>query len=268
METSRIEVKPTAQRCTVHHVHGEPRPRNIKDIESAPWEPVVWHDAAVMESLLAIRRRAELQALDAVRWYNSKKDSKRWWSRWLRGWAITFTVLGGLVPFIAATGLLHAKPGSQESNEVIALHFNQFGYVFLGLAAGCVAFDRFFGFSSNWMRYIAAALRIETATTKFRFDWEQVIAPLRGVAPLEPEVVNTLLKLIARYSLAVREAIEHETGAWMMEFQTNLSQFDKETKALFDGARQERQALDAKHKLEARAKARQAKGASGNRKGT
>jgi hypothetical protein len=221
-----------------------------KNIEPKPFECIHWAENTMIEGLSKLRARAEQQALDAVAWYYAKKTSKNFWSRWLRFWAIGLTVVGGLVPILSASGMVEAALryyGWKELTDIqrIELHFNQLSYLLIGLAAGCVAFDRFFGFSTNWMRYIGAAMRIETARIRFAFEWEHLMAPLQGKQPGEEEL-RELLESIARFSLAIREAIEQETGAWILEFQTNLSQLDKETKALFEGARNEKIAVEEK----------------------
>jgi len=202
-----------------------------------------------MSGLLQLRERAELQASEAVSWYYAKKRSKNFWSRWLRFWAIAFTVLGGLVPVLASTGLIEPmlrhffNVSDRKDIQLVELHFNQFGYVLIGLAAGCVAFDRFFGFSTNWMRYIGAAMRIETARIRFGFEWEHLVAPMAGQDPT-PDQTRELLEVIEKFSLATREAVEQETGAWISEFQTNLSQLNKDSKDFFEGARNEKKAIE------------------------
>jgi len=89
------------------------------------------------------------------------------------------------------------------------------------------------------MRYIGAAMRIETARVKFGFEWEHLVAPLAGKEP-DANQIKEILEAIEKFSLAIREAIERETGAWITEFQTNLSQLDKETKELFENAQNEK----------------------------
>jgi hypothetical protein len=219
-----------------------------KNIESRRSEAINWKESTTLEGLLKLRERADLQALDAINWYYEKKKQKNFASRWLRFWAISFTILGGLIPLLSAAGIVEAVLryyGAKAPGDihVAELRFNQFGYILIGLAAGCVAFDRFFGFSSNWMRYIGAAMRIETARVRFAFDWEYLVAPLGANEPT-PEEVRKLLEVIQKFSLDIREAIEQETGAWISEFQTNLAQLDKETKALFEGARSEKKAIE------------------------
>jgi SMODS and SLOG-associating 2TM effector domain 2 len=226
---------------------------DTKNIGAENWEKILWAQDTMLDGLSKLRERAESQALDAIGWYYEKKKSKNFWSRWLRFWAIAFTILGGLVPLLSAAGLVQIVLRYYSVNDPISiqlaeLHFNQLGYVLIGFAAGCVAFDRFFGFSTNWMRYIGAAMRIETARVKFAFEWEHLVAPLKGRDPNDNEV-RELLEAIEKFSLAIREAIEQETGAWITEFQTNLSQLDKETKALFEGAQNEKKGIEQKAQM-------------------
>ncbi len=229
-----------------------------KNIESRTFDAINWGDGTALDCLSRLRERTDRQALDAIAWYYDKKKSKNFWSRWLRFWAIGLTVLGGLIPVLSAAGIVQMALGrygnrNAAADQFLELRVNQLGYVFIGLAAGCIAFDRFFGFSTNWMRYIGAAMRIETARVRFAFEWEQIVAPLRG-RDLNEDEIRQMLQAIQRLSLDVREAIEQETGAWITEFQTNLAQLDKETKALFESARSEKKAL------ERRAQARGARG--------
>ena len=176
-----------------------------KDIEAVPWEAVHWEANNLMGGLSILRERAELQALDAIGWYYSKKKSKNFWSRWLRFWAILYTILGGLAPILSATGLAQLIAqyfyGNVDDRDLrlAEMRFNQCGYVLIGLAAGCLAFDRFFGFSTNWMRYIGAAMRIETARVRFRFEWERLAAPLKGSEP-DKDGLEDFLEAIERFA--------------------------------------------------------------------
>lgn len=223
-----------------------------KNIESREWEPIDWGKLPALEGLERMRDRAQQQAIETVDWYYSKKNSKNFWSRWLRLWAIAYTILGGLVPVLSAAGFIQLLSHywlhiGVERIQFWELRFNQLGYVFIGIAAGCVAFDRFFGFSTNWMRYIGATMRIETARVRFAYDWEHIVAPLKGAEP-DAKQIQELLEILEKFSLSVREAVETETSAWIAEFRTNLAQLDKETKELLEGARAERKAVDQRVK--------------------
>jgi hypothetical protein len=56
------------------------------------------------------------------------------------------------------------------------------GYLFLALAAAFVATDKFFGFSSGWIRYIRTGQVLMKELAEFRMDWAMLMAK-RGEPP-------------------------------------------------------------------------------------
>jgi hypothetical protein len=83
-------------------------------------------------------------AEDTIEWYMSAKERKARWSKALRVSCVVLATLGGVVPATAlATG--HAELGN-------------WGFIIFALAAGCLAHDRFFGYSSAWQRYMQTAM--------------------------------------------------------------------------------------------------------------
>lgn len=97
----------------------------------------------MLDEVSKLRNRAELQSLNAVGWYYDKKKAKNFGSRWLRFWAITLTVFGGLIPLLSSAGIVQALlwyfAKETPNVQLVELRFNQFGYVLIGLAAGCVS---------------------------------------------------------------------------------------------------------------------------------
>ena len=59
---------------------------------------------------------------------------------------------------------------------------------------------------------------------------------LAGATP-SGAVLEALLQKIQDFCVAARTLVERETQAWVMEFQTNLSQLEKEARAAMDSAR-------------------------------
>jgi SMODS and SLOG-associating 2TM effector domain 2 len=88
----------------------------------------------------------------------------------------TLRIMGGLVPIIKAT--LH-----QTEIDRIPFDFGQAGYLLIAEAAGCVGLDRFFGYSTGWIRYITTAMAIEKSLEEYRMEWARNIAKLRGAPP-------------------------------------------------------------------------------------
>jgi hypothetical protein len=182
-----------------------------------------------------LRQYVEDDVEAAIHWYYAKKPWKASASQLLKLLTLVSTGLGGLLPIVSATGVFSASlPETQR--QFRNLQINQIGYFCFGLAAAFLAFDKYFGYSTGWMRYITAAMSLETALRNFRLDWAKTTAGLAGATP-SGAVLETLLQKIQDFCVAARTLVEKETQAWVTEFQTNLSQLEKEAKAAMDSAR-------------------------------
>ena len=62
------------------------------------------------------------------------------------------------------------------------------------------------------------------------------MAKMRG-APPSTEQLEGLIQTCAVFSLAIKGQVEQETKAWVVEFQTNLSQLEKDLQAKADEAK-------------------------------
>ncbi|MEU7904247.1 SLATT domain-containing protein [Actinoplanes sp. NPDC049118] len=164
-----------------------------------------WRDPAA--TLERLRAWAEANASEARDWYLRDKALKRVGSRTLRALAILFAVVGGVAPLLAATE-------GRSAN---------WGYVMLALAAGCVAFDHFFGLSSGWMRDITTARALERRLGKFRFAWTAVNADAAFGA--DATTVKAGLELIEQFASDVADLIDGETAEWLTEFRANITNF-------------------------------------------
>jgi hypothetical protein len=198
---------------------------------SLPLAGLSWKGEEVEASLRAVRDHVENEASALIRWYYTRKAPKAFMSWWLRLLAIIFTGLGGLVPIIAAFGLSNIPIGSSY-----VLPFGQLGYLFLALAAACVLFDKFFGFSTGWVRYVTTAMKLEKMREDFRLDWARLMAKLGGQTPT-PEQIEQLIQRCREFSLAAKSQVELETQAWVAEFQSNLSQLQQEARTRLESAR-------------------------------
>lgn len=171
----------------------------------------VWSaSGAPAEALESLRQEAEVLVQGKMDWYLRKKESKKWLSLWLRCAAIIFGIAGGLCPLVG---------GSVRGIELFRL-----GYVLLGVAGGLVLFDTLFGVSSSWMRYMAAAQRIERARDRFRLQWMALSNRSGGdVADRQDEMVARL----ERFVDDIHGIVEDETDAWIAEFQKGISRLER-----------------------------------------
>ena len=188
-----------------------------------------WKELDVDTSLATLREYVENEAQRQIDWYHAKRKVKASVSTGLRFVAILLFVLGGLVPIVKATL-------APETIRRIGFDFGQTGYLLLAVAAGCVAMDRFFGYSSGWIRYVTTALALEKSLEEFRLEWARYIAKLRGGQPNESEL-DQLIRTCETFNLAIRGQIEQKTKAWVTEFENNLSQLGRDLEAKADEAK-------------------------------
>jgi hypothetical protein len=192
----------------------KPRRRLLRgDLTPAPMVVLTVEDwrnpAAALDTL---RRWAENEAGQAIEWYLRDKIAKRLGSRILRALAILLAVAGGVAPLLTA--------GSAGNTN--------WGYVLLALAAGCLAFDHFFGLSSGWMRDIATVQALQRRLAQFRFAWIEANAE-QALSSTYAADVKQRLGLIERFAADLAQLVNTETGAWLTEFQTNMSKLDGQT---------------------------------------
>lgn len=194
--------------------------------QPSPLSNLSWKDADIQNSLQELRQYVESEAQKQIDWYYAKKTRKAQMSVVLRFVSIVLFVLGGLVPIIKAT---------LPSTIIAALPFDfgQAGYLLIGIAAGCLGLDRYFGYSTGWIRYITTAFAIEKSVDQYRLDWTQQMAKTRG-APPTAEQLQALIQTCATFSLTIKSHVEQETKAWVTEFQSNLAQLQKDLQARAD----------------------------------
>lgn len=229
-QKSDTSEKPTdAQRQALQTKTNSP---NI-DVPELRVQDLTWNsDSEVQNSIVRIYQYAEATANDCIVWYGRKKRSKASMSRLLRGLAIFFTTIGGLTPIIRAL-----RPYTTESMQSVGnLDFGQLGYLFLGLAAACIAFDRFFGFSSGWMRYLTTKMTLERMLSEFRMDWAMMVAKLGNKAPTTDQV-QLMIQRLKEFLVAINTNVEQETQTWVSEFKTNLAEIEKNAASQRESAR-------------------------------
>jgi hypothetical protein len=171
--------------------------------------PGQWSDQD--QALDQLREWAEDRAVEAINWYLRDKRAKRWASRLLRAAAVIAAVAGGALPLLSGT--------------VHGINAN-LGYVFLAAAAGCVAFDHFFGLSSGWMRDIAALQSLQGRLARFQLDWARWQARQAGVlgAAVSPaDALSAALDLIDELTTSVAQLIEAETAQWITDFSSSVA---------------------------------------------
>jgi hypothetical protein len=181
-----------------------------------------WDDEKREESIKLLYNFTCGTTKEAIEWYWRKKRVGRL-GRALRLFAILLTTAGGMVPILRSAGI-----GTSNNPTFFGL-LPEYGYVLVAVAAGLIALDRFFGFSSTWIRFVTTATTLHTGFTKFQLDWALLKARI-GARKLTTEDCETLIHRLLGLLTFVREEVEKETAAWTTEYLSNLANLEKEAK--------------------------------------
>ena len=149
-----------------------------------PFMPPDWSGDASAH-LERLRLYAEKKIHDELNWYYRKKSGRSVTSRALRFSAVILSVFGGLVPVLVS--LFGSRPRWHWLDAFADLRFGQLGYLLLAIAGGLFLLDKYFGYSTGWMRYIVAMQAIEKAREAFRLDWAALSRKLSTAAAATPD---------------------------------------------------------------------------------
>jgi hypothetical protein len=191
-----------------------------KDLGPAERLQLSWERGNLVGSLETLFERITKDAESAIHWYLRAKRPKQRWAMFLRVGSIAFGTTAGVIPILAQIFTKNGQPMIQPAWASVAL----------GIAAALVLLDRFFGFSSAWMRYIATELNIQQLNQEFQLDWEFDKAAWLGSEPTPDQLRSTLARFKA-FVTQVNTIIRQETDAWIQEFQSTLKQIDEAAKA-------------------------------------
>jgi hypothetical protein len=102
--------------------------------------------------------------------------------------------------------------------------------VLLVAAGGSIGLDRFFGYSTAYVRYLATEQKLLLIVHQFQLDWQVRRA---SWASQEPSL-GALEEAVAACKgllLSVDEAVRAETDAWAQEFAAVLVEIERTTTA-------------------------------------
>ncbi|MDR4497731.1 MAG: SLATT domain-containing protein [Candidatus Scalindua sp.] len=190
------------------------------DLNFIVMEDLSWASQERTISLEKVFKYVSSEAQRAIAWYLSKKKSKRIWARSLRLTAIVATTFAGLIPLLSQIFTSKGIPNISPAWASVALL----------VAAAHVGLDKFFGFSSAWIRFLTTELQIRSALQEFQLDWEIQKANLKGTDPND-EQVQGMLSRCKTFLSQINIILNNEMMAWKQEFQSALKHIDDAAKA-------------------------------------
>jgi hypothetical protein len=204
----------TAARLEALAVGGSGASDSGSDIGLITFTSVDWSNRHVaLEQLYQLILQNGRESID---WYLAHKSAKRLGAMVLRLGAIGLATLAAITPVLVA--LLPAAWGLRELGPLAS--------IMVALSAGCLALDKFFGFSSGWMRYITTELELRARLNGFQLTWMQERLKLSEQA-LTFERTLELLQFMKAFVSDFDQVVNAETKLWVEEFRGNLSDMER-----------------------------------------
>lgn len=192
--------------------------RNIQVIE---FPELDWSSGQRAISLRLLREYTIGEAQKAIEWYDQSRPSQKLYARLFRGLAIVLMGFAGLVPLFGKWTEADGKPGLDPILTGI----------FVGIAGILLLLDKFYGFSSAWVRYMKADQQLSQILKMFRFDYDETKMSWATAGPTT-EQTEACLSLCKTVVMQVDAVVQRETEEWVTEFQNALKQIDAATKAV------------------------------------
>jgi hypothetical protein len=192
-----------------------------KNIEFARLPELSWEPARRGASLQAVADYVAHEAESAIGWYLRRKDSKRRWAQGLRFGAIVATGLAGLIPLLAEIWTDDGRPEFTPAWASVALL----------VAAACVGLDRFFGYSTAWMRFLTTEMEIRHALHDFLLDWETSRVGREDEPDPGPQQTEAGLRRCKEFLAKVNGILRAEMDTWVSEFSAAIADIDKAARA-------------------------------------
>lgn len=197
-----------------------------------------WDQRKAAENIKLMFESTVNYANENIEWY---KRSKKWagdLAKFIKFVAILLLMSSTLMPYLASM--------NEDAERNINLLY--IGYLLAGVGGGFMMLDRFFGFSTSWIRSTLTGMDLETMRNTFIEHWQ--IVYLENV-PLTKARYFNLVKEIVLFRDAVDKAVRTETETWAREFEQSMRELSKslntqnsELKEKLDSSR--REARDAK----------------------
>jgi hypothetical protein len=181
--------------------------------------------AALKELYEALVAKAE----GAMGWYESRQRDKKVGARRARGTAVFLGTLTTIIPSVIA--FFPERVSFWGIQNFAMVRLNPVATVLGVLAGSMILLDKFYGFSSSWMRYVTTYQQIQSSLEEFRVNWRKQIIRLNGNQPPTDEQVLAIYDFLMTFLRSINTAVETETQAWVAEFKGVLGDMDKTVEA-------------------------------------
>ncbi|EON76333.1 hypothetical protein ADIS_3461 [Lunatimonas lonarensis] len=156
------------------------------------------------------------KATDDAQWYVDNQVWMKRLSKSIRLGSIVLFALGGLIPMIHSLLLENEFP----------VNIVNLGYISIAAAGTLLLLDKFFGFSSGWIRFITTHLEMKRKIVEFEMRWK-IETFGKNLDEISEEEGKVLLSMLADFISQINDIKYQETNAWVSEFQSNLAELQR-----------------------------------------
>lgn len=179
--------------------------------------PIIsWKQETLEDDLKYMSDYAIKLAEQNMNYYTHNSKFKRSWAKILRLIAIFATAIGGLLPVLSQIGIKY------EINIDPA-----WATVSISIAITAIGLDRFFGFSSAWMRFVTTEIKIQGKIEQFKINIENEKFSWRGISP-DFDKGKSTLNLTVNFINEISDIVKDETNTWMLEFQSVIQKLNED----------------------------------------
>jgi hypothetical protein len=193
-----------------------------RDIETEADVIPNWNAGKITDSIAEIHSYVIKEAGKSIQWYWRAKRSKAVPSQLIRFSAWALAAVAGILPVVGSLFKNSLPVNTDLANGLWAS-------LLLGIAAALVGLDKAFGYSSGWARYVLTATNIHKTLEEFRMEWADLLAKA-GSTPT-PESIAQLIDRARKFRTDVDGLVLQETKDWVTEFQSSMSQMEKDVVA-------------------------------------
>jgi hypothetical protein len=158
---------------------------------------------------------------EAIRWYDRHKSSHKRRAVALRTSAVVLAALASILPI--GVSMLPAECSPQRWVPVAS--------IFAALGAVCVAIDRLYGYSSNWMRYLVALLDLNQQLELLKFGWARSALETRITGGSKGDHLAASLNQLQATLASVNQTLKTETLEWVTHFAGALQELERSVTA-------------------------------------
>jgi hypothetical protein len=164
---------------------------------------------------------AQSYADNAIKYYHDRIGAKRLGARWIRIGALGFGTLAGLTPLGLPLFITLLKPDLETHLKDLL----PISALFAAISAAFIAYDKLFGLSSAWMRFVSAELDLRGKRNAFSVAWAKECMHA-GPNPTTDQVLASI-DVLAAFLASIDGVVRDETQAWVGEFRGALAALEK-----------------------------------------